>query len=126
MRIERKSQRVNHGTGSKTIVWNFPELFDANGVDLGVSFLIQFEALNHLFCERPSDSFTQHRNFRCNIDAWFEIRFGFSSLINALVASTNTNNRVSIVQHLGTRKLRKDVNACVFTSLTQPANKLVD
>src|SRR5215471_20742708 len=104
MGIQWPSQCVNHRARAEAIVRNFPELFDANRIDLWVRFTIQFEALNHLFCEGASHPFPQHRDLRGNVYSWFEIRLWFARFIDAFVSGPDPNNRVSVVQHFSTRK----------------------
>ena len=115
-----------YASGRIAIVRQLPELFYTDAINLRLAAFIQAKTLNQLFSQRTARSFAQHSYLRKQIDAGFKIGLALPFLIDAFVSGANTDDLlIFVVKNFSARKLRKDVNACLFAFFTKPRREPV-
>src|SRR5689334_5531403 len=96
-RVERPAQRVDHRTRRKSVIGHLPQFFDAYRINLRVGVSIQFQAFDHLLCQRASDAFSKNRYLRGDVDSRLEVRLLVSVLVDTFVASAYTYDGIRLV-----------------------------
>ena len=110
--------------GRITIVRQLPQLFHADAVDLRFTSFVESQALDKLFRQRPAWSFSQYSDLRTQIHSRLVVRFGLPSLSTCRQCARRALDRSRRKEDLR-RKLRKDVDADLFTLLAQPRSQTI-
>src|SRR5262249_55584101 len=84
--------------------WNFPQLFYANTVDLGIAVLLQVKFVDQLLGQRSAWSFGQNRDLRLEVVARFEVRFLLVLFVDAFVIGADTGYFVAVKKQLRSGK----------------------
>ena len=110
-----------------TIIWQFPEFFDAQTVNLWLASLVEIKTLRELLSQRAARAFAEHCHFRAQVNTRLVIWFGLPFLINSLVARANTDDAVIfIIKHLRSGKFGEDVDASLFAFFAEPSGQTIE
>src|SRR6185436_13605971 len=119
--IGREAERMRNPPGRITIVRQLPKLFYAETVNLRLAPFIEAEPAHELLRERTPHALAEHRNFRQQIDAGFEVRLRLAFFVDTFVAGAHSQHTVALVeQQISAGELREDVDAGFFAFLAEP------
>ncbi len=102
---------MNHRAGRETIVGQLPQLFDAGRIHLRFLAVIETEPRNSLLGERAAWAFAENDDLCKQIGARLVVRFGFTVVVDALVAGAHADHAVAVPQEFLTRKFAEDLHA---------------
>ena len=93
------------------LIFNFPDLFEANTIVLRIFTLIQFIFGYKLLPQMTTTSFSKDCVFSFDINASFKSRFLLTIQANSHVTSSNSNNSIIFIKNLASWKSRKDLES---------------
>jgi hypothetical protein len=76
---QRRPQRVNDRAGRESSRRDPPEFLDADGIGLRVTIAVEAESRDRRLGQGPARALAQHDDFREQIGAGLEVRFGSSA-----------------------------------------------
>src|SRR4051812_32534541 len=115
------AQRVRNATRRISIIWQFPELLDAQAINLRFLPVIQIQPLRKHLGQRTARSLAEHCNLGAEVYSRLEISLRSAFSVNPLIARSDPDYTVLLViKHLGPRKLREDIHASFLTLFPKP------
>ncbi len=106
---------------------DLPQLLQAEAVLLRLGILVERELADQPLRQRAARALGDHGVLGAQLDAALEVVGRLAVLADALVAGRDADDRtLLVVQHLGDRKLRIDLNAQFAGLLAEPAHEVAE
>ncbi|ABA50132.1 hypothetical protein BURPS1710b_1868 [Burkholderia pseudomallei 1710b] len=127
VRRQRPAGRVDHEARLVLDRIDLPQLLDADPVRLRVAVRVQLELVHQLAAEVAARAFAKERVLRVQLHAELEVLGRLAVLADAHVARRDALDRaVVVIEDLGGREAREDLDAQGFRLLAEPARDVAE
>ena len=123
---QRVAHRVDHAAGREPIDGHFPQLLDAERVELRQPALVEAELRDERLRQVAADAVAEDRRLRVDVDARLERALSAAVLVESAIAGAHADHARAVVEHLRCGKPREDVHARGFDLTGEPLHELVE
>src|SRR5437899_6123485 len=105
------THRVNHAAAGLLFLWDVPDFFHSNCVDLWIPVSIEMECLDQLLGQGTARTLSQNRDLRPDVNAGSEVASLVALIVDASIASLPAGDFPVVDKYLCTPKPRQNSHA---------------
>ena len=119
------THRVNHAAAGLLFLWDVPDFFHSDCVDLWIPVSIEMECLDQLLGQGTARTLSQNRDLLPDVNAGFEVAFLVALLVDAFTACLHAGAFPVVDKQFCTGKPCENIHTAVLDLLAKPTGEFV-
>src|SRR5262245_24933436 len=111
---QRPAHSMDHAAAHTPLLGHIPNFLHAHGKHLRISFSVQIELADQLFCQRSASAFGENRYLGADVDARFKGAFRLAVLVDAFIPRPDPGYGVALDQQIGACEACEDIDAALL------------